>query len=166
MPKKWIVNLTIGVSVAIASTPAALAQGVLTEQQISISSAQEAAIAALDQCRKDGYRVSVTVVDRSGQTKVLMRDDGAAPHTPDTSRRKAYTALTFRTSTSELASRVASNPSAANLKDITDVIILAGGLPIRAGNAVIGGIGVGGAPSGDQDQVCAKAGVDKIINGN
>lgn len=166
MPKKkWIADLIIGVSVAIASTPAALAQGVLT-QQISISLAQEAAIAALDQCRKDGYRVSVTVVDHSGQTKVLLRDDGAAPHTPDTSRRKAYTALTFRTSTSELAARIASNPSAANLKDITDVIILAGGLPIRTGNAVIAGIGVGGAPGGDQDEVCAKAGVDKIINGN
>lgn len=154
----------IGISVVIAFTPIALAQGVLTETQISLSLAQEAATAAIEQCRKDGYRVSVTVVDRSGQTKVLLRDDGSTPNTPDTSRRKAYTALTFRTSTTELATRIAENPNAANLKDITGVIVLAGGLPIRAGNAVIAGIGVGGAPRGDKDEVCAKAGIDKITN--
>ena len=108
--------------------------------------------------------MSVTVVDHSGQVKVMMRDDNSGPHTPDTSRRKAYTALTFRTSTTELANRVASNPSAANLRDITDIILLAGGLPILAGNEVIGGIGVGGAAGGDRDEVCAKAGIDKISN--
>lgn len=94
----------------------------------------------------------------------MLRDDGSAPNTPDTSRRKAYTALTFRTSTSELATRIANNPSAANLEDITDVIVLAGGLPISAGDGVIAGIGVGGAPGGDKDEVCAKAGIDKITN--
>lgn len=162
--KSWnLANLMFAVSIAIFATPA-LAQTVLNERQISLGLAREAANAAINQCRKDGYQVSVTVVDRSGQVKVMMRDDNSGPHTPDTSRRKAYTALTFRTSTTELANRVASNPSAANLRDITDIILLAGGLPIRAGNEVIGGIGVGGAPSGDIDEVCAKAGVDKISN--
>ena len=162
--KRWnLANLMLTVSVAISATPA-LAQSVLNERQISLGLAREAANAAINQCRKDGYQVSVTVVDRSGQVKVMMRDDNSGPHTPDTSRRKAYTALTFRTSTTELANRVASNPSAANLRDITDIILLAGGLPIRAGNEVIGGIGVGGAPGGDRDEVCAKAGIDKISN--
>lgn len=136
--KRWnLANLILVGSIAISATPA-LAQSVLNERQISLGLAREAANAAINQCRKDGYQVSVTVVDRSGQVKVMMRDDGSAPHTPDTSRRKAYTALTFRTSTTELANRVASNPSAANLRDITDIILLAGGLPIRAGNEVIG----------------------------
>lgn len=162
--KRWnLANLILVGSIAISATPA-LAQSVLNERQISLGLAREAANAAINQCRKDGYQVSVTVVDRSGQVKVMMRDDNSGPHTPDTSRRKAYTALTFRTSTSELANRVASNPSAANLRDITDIILLAGGLPIRAGNEVIGGIGVGGAPGGDRDEVCAKAGIDKISN--
>ncbi len=162
--KSWnLANLMFAVSIAISAAPA-LAQTVLNERQISLGLAREAANAAINQCRKDGYQVSVTVVDRSGQVKVMMRDDNSGPHTPDTSRRKAYTALTFRTSTTELANRVANNPSAANLRDITDIILLAGGLPIRAGNEVIGGIGVGGAPSGDIDEVCAKAGVDKISN--
>ncbi|MBW4640453.1 MAG: heme-binding protein [Gloeocapsa sp. UFS-A4-WI-NPMV-4B04] len=162
--KRWnLANLILVGSIAISATPA-LAQSVLNERQISLGLAREAANAAINQCRKDGYQVSVTVVDRSGQVKVMMRDDNSGPHTPDTSRRKAYTALTFRTSTTELANRVASNPSAANLRDITDIILLAGGLPIRAGNEVIGGIGVGGAPGGDRDEVCAKAGIDKISN--
>ena len=162
--KRWnLANLLLVGSIAISATPA-LAQSVLNERQISLGLAREAANAAINQCRKDGYQVSVTVVDRSGQVKVMMRDDNSGPHTPDTSRRKAYTALTFRASTTELANRVASNPSAANLRDITDIILLAGGLPIRAGNEVIGGIGVGGAPGGDRDEVCAKAGIDKISN--
>ena len=162
--KRWnLANLMLAVSIASSATPA-LAQSVLNERQISLGLAREAANAAINQCRKDGYQVSATVVDRSGQVKVMMRDDNSGPHTPDTSRRKAYTALTFRTSTTELANRVASNPSAANLRDITDIILLAGGLPIRAGNEVIGGIGVGGAPGGDRDEVCAKAGIDKISN--
>jgi len=138
------------------------AQNVLQERQISLGLAQDAATAAVERCRKDGFRVAVTVVDRAGQIKTLMRDDGAGPHTTDTSRRKAYTALTLRSSTAELAQRAATNPGAANLKDITDVIFLAGGLPIRSGTEVIGAIGVGGAPGGDKDEACAQTGIDKI----
>ena len=154
--------LTSGIGVFLAAPAPTLAQGILNEKNISLSLAQEAATAAVDQCRKDGYRVSVTVVDRSGQTKVVLSDDGASPHTLNTSRRKAYTALTFRASTTEMAKRIASNPAAANLKDIQDVIILGGGLTLRAGDEVIGAIGVGGAPGGDKDEVCGQAGIDKI----
>jgi uncharacterized protein GlcG (DUF336 family) len=144
------------------SVASASAENVLQEKQVSLRLAQDAATAAVEKCRKDGFRVAVTVVDRAGQIKTLLRDDGAGPHTADTSRRKAYTALTFQTSTAELAQRIASTPGAANLKDITDVIALAGGLPIRSGTDVIGGIGVGGAPGGDKDEICAQAGIDAI----
>ena len=140
----------------------AFAEEVLNVREISLSMAREAADAAIERARKDGYRVSVTVVNRAGQIVVQLRDDGAAPHTTDTSWRNAYTALTLRASTSELMQRAASNPSAAGLADITGVIMLAGGLPIRAGGETIGAIGVGGAPGGDKDEICGQAGIERI----
>ena len=162
--KRWnLANLMLAGSIAISATPA-LAQTVLNERQISLGLAREAASAAINQCRKDGYQVSVTVVDRSGQVKVTMRDDGSSVATPDNSRRKAFTALNFGTSTTAVANLVASNPSLAALRDFTDVLLLGGGLPIRAGNEVIGGIGVSGAPTGASDEVCARAGIAKISN--
>jgi uncharacterized protein GlcG (DUF336 family) len=155
----WLA-LGLGMVVSVATT--ASAEGVLTEKQISLPLAQEAAIGAIEQCRKDGYKVAVTVVDRAGQIKVALRDDGTGPHTLDTSRRKAYTSLTFRQSTSEFAKRVSSIPAAANLKDINEVITLGGGLPILSGTEVIGAIGVGGAPGGDKDEACGQAGINRI----
>ena len=136
----------------------------LNEKQISLPLAQEAAAAAIEYCRKDGYKVSVTVVDRAGRVKVVLRDDGTGPHTLDTSRRKAYTSLTFRTSTNEFAKRIATNPAAAGLKDVDGVITLGGGLPILSGAEVIGAIGVGGAPGGDKDEACSQAGINKIAD--
>ncbi len=156
------VRLAASMSVLASLAMPCFAQSVLTEKQISLTLAQEAATAAITQCRKNGYRVSVTVVDRAGQVKAMMRDDGASPHTVDASRRKAYTSLTFRISTAEFTKRVSSNPAAINLKDLNDVILLAGGLPILAGKEVIGAIGVGGAPGGDKDEVCSQAGIDRI----
>jgi uncharacterized protein GlcG (DUF336 family) len=146
----------------LGSIGAVFSQEVLTEKQISLGLARDAAMAAIEQARKDGYRVSVTVVNRAGQVIAQLRDDGASPHTAQTSWRKAYTALIFRAGTTEIATRIANNPAVANLREITDVTTLGGGLPIRAGNEVIGAIGVGGAPGGDKDEVCAQAGIDKI----
>jgi uncharacterized protein GlcG (DUF336 family) len=137
-------------------------QNVPSEKQLSLPLAQEAAAAAIDQCRKDGYKVTVTVVDRAGRVKVVMRDDGTGPHTLDTSRRKAFTSLSFKTSSAEFAKRVATNPEAAGLRDVDGVITLGGGLPILSGVEVIGAIGVGGAPGGDKDEACARAGINKI----
>jgi uncharacterized protein GlcG (DUF336 family) len=145
-----------------AGSSAAAAQGMVNERQISLGSASEAAEAAIKQCRKDGFRVTVTVVDRSGQIKAVMRDDGTGPHTLDSSRRKAFTSLSFRRSSADFAKMVGTNPAAANLKDIEGVIAVAGGLPIKAGDEVIGAIGVGGAPGGDKDEACAQAGINRI----
>lgn len=157
-----MVGFTFSVGMTLLATTLALADGMLMEKQISLQLAQETAMATIEQCRKDGYKVAVTVVDRAGQIKVILRDDGTGPHTVDSSRRKAYTSLTFRVSTSEFAKRLASNPAAANLKDITDVLVLGGGLPIFSGNEIIGAVGVGGAPGGDKDEACAQAGINKI----
>jgi uncharacterized protein GlcG (DUF336 family) len=142
---------------------AASAEGVVTTKQLSVDVANGIAMATLEQCRKDGFHVSVAIVDRSGNMQVLLKDNGAGPHTPDTARRKAYTSASFGISSADFAKRVA-NPPAATLKDITEVIALAGALPIRAGKDLLGGIGVGGAPAGEKDEACANAGLQKFAN--
>lgn len=151
------------VATAVLSCTAS-AQGVLAVKDVSLGLAQAIAQGVIDQCRKDGFRVTVTVMNRAGQVVVVLRDDGTSPHTVSTSRRKAYTALALRRPISELAQIIASNPGAAGLKDISGVIVLNGGLPIRVGDEVIGSVGVGGSPSGDRDEACAKAGLDKVAD--
>jgi len=154
--------LAILMSFSVAAGCPAAAQ-VLNEKQISLALAHDVAMAAVEQCRKDGYRVAATVVDRAGRTKVIVRDDGAGPHTVEASQRKAYTAAMFRVPTVLFAERI-KQPAAAALTNLENVIALQGGVPIKAGDEVIGAIGVGGAPGGDKDDVCAQAGIQKIAN--
>jgi uncharacterized protein GlcG (DUF336 family) len=134
-------------------------QRAFSERQLPASAALAAAEEALERCRRDGLRVSVVLVDRAGLVKAAVKEDGAGPHTFDTARRKAFTSATFRVSTTEFARRAQTTPALAT---ITDVIALGGGLPIVSGGEVIGAIGVGGAPSGAQDEACAQAGIDAI----
>lgn len=125
--------------------------------------AREAAAAALEKCSEDGHRVSVAVVDHSGVVKVLIRGDGAGPHTTDSSRKKAYTAASLRRPTSEFADLIGKNPALQGLRDMNDdILMLGGGLPIARDGEVIGGIGVGGAPGAQLDEACAQAGVERI----
>ncbi|MFO1352976.1 MAG: heme-binding protein [Gammaproteobacteria bacterium] len=161
MKAKRAMNLLAGAALAASMAPA-LAQ-LPTEKVRPMGLALEAAQAALASCEQAGYKVSVAVVDRAGITRVLLRGDGAGPHTTDSSSRKAYTSASLRRATLELAKMVSENPMAAGVRNLNDkVLILGGGLPIKAGEEVIGGIGVGGAPGGDKDEVCAQAGIDKI----
>jgi uncharacterized protein GlcG (DUF336 family) len=146
-------------------TAAANAQAVISERSLSTDAAIEAATAALKHCRQDGFQVAVTVLDQAGRTKVVVSDDRGRLHTLEHSLRKAYTALTYRTSSAEYGQRVASTPTAAGTLHLEKITTAAGGLPIRAGNDVVGAIGVSGSPGGDKDEVCAKAGIDKIAAG-
>ena len=157
-----LVALLAALGSAVLMPAPAAAQSLLIEKQLSLQLAQEAATGAIEQCRKDGYKVTVTVVDRAGRIKAVLRDDGTGPHTLDTSKRKAYTSLTFKTSTNEFAKRAATVPGAAGLKDVDGVITLGGGLPILSGSEVIGAIGVGGAPGGEKDEACSQAGINRI----
>lgn len=140
---------------------AVFAQGILAEKNLSVALAEEAALAAMQKCQADGFRVAVVVLDRGGTFKAALRNDGAGLHTFDTAWKKAYTSASVRIPTTTFAQRVQTNPGLAS---ITGVIALGGGLPIAVGNEVIGAIGVGGAPSGEADEVCAKAGIDKIAD--
>jgi len=161
---RYVASFCFGAILIVNLSVTASAQNLLNERQISLALAGEAAEGAVMQCRMDGFRVTATVVDRSGQIKAVMRDDGTGPHTIDTSLRKAFTSVSFRTSSADFTRLVETNPAAANLKDIKGVIAVGGGLPIRAGDEVIGAIGVGGAPGGDRDESCAQAGINRIAD--
>ncbi len=154
-------SLILAAAVAVISGTAA-AQSVISQRNLSFDGARDMALGALDACRKQGYAVSVTVLDRSARTRVALHDDNANPHTIENSLRKAYTALTFRAPSEQLAKRAAASPSVLNL---ANVITGGGGLPVFAGKDLIGSIGVSGAPGADLDAPCAQAGIDRIAKG-
>ena len=125
--------------------------------------ASKAIQASLDACNKDGYRVSVSIVDRAGLLRAMVRADGAGPHTVDSSKKKAYTAASLRRSTTELAELINKMPALQALGKVNDqMLMLGGGLPIEIGGEIVGGIGVGGAPGAHLDDACAQAGLDAI----
>jgi uncharacterized protein GlcG (DUF336 family) len=161
MLKRRLPTITAAIVLSIFGT-ATHAQDVLQQKNISLALANEAATAALQFCSAKGWKVSVAVVDRAGQLKTQLRADGAGPHTLDSSRRKAYTSASLREGTSKLLEIVQKNPGAATLPMIDGLLILGGGLPIHAGDEVIGAIGIGGAPGGHLDDQCAEAGIAKI----
>jgi uncharacterized protein GlcG (DUF336 family) len=148
-------------SLVILLLASTLAQDITTVRQLSAKLAMEAVTAALDSCVAEGYRVSVAIVDRTGLVRATVRGDGAGPHTHESALRKAYTSATLGALTSELATRI-QDPNLATLKDIPGVLFLAGGVPIRVGEELIGGIGVAGAPGGNFDEACGNAGIAAI----
>lgn len=115
--------------------------------------------ASIDACRKSGFNIAVTVIDRGGHAQVVLRDTLAMDITLVVSKKKAYTAMSFNAPTSRLDGRF---PGAYSIPKIDGLLISAGGLPITGGGAIIGGIGVSGAPTGEQDESCAQAGIDAI----
>jgi len=132
----------------------------VTEKSLSAALALTIAQTAYDACVKQGYHVSVHVVGRDGETLIAIRGDGAPPHTFENSERKAYTARTFRKPSGEFAQQVKDNPASSQIH-LAKVIAAQGALPIKVGEEVIGAIGVSGAPGGDKDEACSKAGIDK-----
>jgi uncharacterized protein GlcG (DUF336 family) len=159
--KKTVISMAAFVALCVSAASADAAD-VRQEKNISLSLATEAATAAVSFCKEKGWNASAAVVDRAGQLKVLIRGDGAGPHTIDTSRRKAYTSASARANTTAMMENSQKNPLAANLTQIDGFLLLGGGMPIRSGNEVIGAIGVGGAPGGQLDDQCAEAGIKKI----
>jgi uncharacterized protein GlcG (DUF336 family) len=121
-----------------------------------------AAQAALRKCRDSGWQVAVAVVDRSGVVQVLLRDRFAGAHTPRTASGKAWTAASFRTSTTELARISQPGQPQSGLRNLPRVVPLGGGLLIEAQGSTLGAIGVSGAPGGAADDACAQAGIDAI----
>ncbi len=124
--------------------------------------ALDLAMATLEACRAEGYQVAVVVVDRAGLEQVVLRDRYAGPHTVSTATRKAWTSVSFRAGTLELAELTGSDPKFGGLREVTGALFLGGGLPVEAAGTIVGGIGVSGAPAPDLDEACAEAGLDAI----
>ena len=153
-----------GIAIAAAlCAPAVAEDGLLTQKSLSLGMAQAIAIGAMESCKAMGYRISVAVLDRDGLTMVMLRGDGAGLHTPEGAERKAYTARTFRIPSGEFAQRVKDNPTISAVH-LTGIIAAQGALPIKVGDDVIGAVGVSGAPGGEKDEACSKAGIDKVAD--
>jgi uncharacterized protein GlcG (DUF336 family) len=134
----------------------------VTYKSLSPELALELARAALADCQRRGYQVAVTVTDRAGVPQVMLRDRFAGPHTPTTAAGKAWTALTFRTNTGELVGVSQPGMPQAGLRQLPGAVILGGGVIVTAGGSTVGAIGVSGAPGGEADEACAKAGIEAV----
>jgi uncharacterized protein GlcG (DUF336 family) len=144
-----------------ASSGAALAQqGTVSERSISLNAAMELATAALERCRADGYKVTITVLNRHARTAVVVSDDGVNPHTIENSYRKAYTTFTTRSPSGDMQKR----PPLAlqGFLQLANITTLEGALPIFAGKELIGSVGISGAPGGEKDAACAQVGLNRI----
>ena len=155
---KHAAGIALGSALVFASQ--ANAQ-LLTHKDLSLAMATQMAVAAVETCKAKGYNVSVHVLGREGQVIVAMRNENAGIATFENSMKKAYTARTFARSSGEFANGVKGNPNAGALL-LTNIVPTQGALPIKVGNETIGAIGVSGAPGGDKDEACAKAGIDKV----
>lgn len=152
---------------AIGATIPVHAQVQTSGKVLPMSLALEAAQEAIRSCETSGYRISASVVDVAGLERVALRGDRSTVHTRETAFKKAYTEATLgpifgSTTTGALAEKVSKTPTGPALASVSNVILLAGGVAIRSGDETIGALGVGGAPGGALDEMCAVSGVAKI----
>jgi uncharacterized protein GlcG (DUF336 family) len=157
-----LLKVFAGLAITTALSSTVSAQGLVTQKNISLAMAQTIAQAALAQCESMGFKVSAAVVDRGGLTIVMLRGDGAGLHTPEGAERKAYTARTFSQPSADFVKRLSDRPDTIGSLQYTRVLALGGGLPIKAGNEVVGAVGVSGSPG--KDDVCSQAGIDKVAD--
>jgi len=156
-------GLALSAPAGAQTPPAEKGAAPLTEKNVSMRMALAIIDGTLEQCAKDGYKVSVVIVSNDGVVRASLRGDGTAPHTMEFARRKAYTART-RNQTSLAFMKLTDNPASTYLRQIPDVVAVGGGVPIRIGNVPIGAVGVSGAPGGEKDEVCANAGIARVAD--
>ncbi|MGA8048883.1 MAG: heme-binding protein [Burkholderiales bacterium] len=160
--KRFIVMATLGAASLSICSVAAAEDATYSLKFMTPETALTAAQAALKHCRGLGYQVAVAVVDRSGIAQVMLRDRFAGPHTVRTAIAKGWTAASFRTSTSDMVGATQAGKPESGARHITGAVMLGGGLPIDSSGALVGAIGVSGAPGGAEDERCAKAGIEAI----
>ena len=155
-------HLLAGAALAAALAMPASAQ-LLNHKDLSMATALAIATTAIETCKGNGFRVSATIVGREGQIIVQLRGDDTGPHTIENSQKKAYTARTFRIPSGEFVKRVKDNPTSGAVH-LSGIVAAQGALPIKIGDEVIGAAGVSGAPGGEKDEACVKAGIDKVAD--
>lgn len=146
----------------VASAGTQAAESTYAIKLMTPETALKAAQAGLKKCREGGYQVAIAVVDRTGQTQVVLRDRFAGMHTPEAAVNKAWTAVSFKSNTSQFAENTQSGKESSGIRSIPRVLAIGGGMMIEAGGALYGGIGVSGAPTGAADDACAKAGIAAV----
>jgi len=154
--------ITVASTCAYAWAMPAGAQ-LLNHKDLTASIAFTIAETAIATCKENGYKVSVTVVGRNGEIILQVRGDDANPHTMENSMRKAYTARTTRSPSGALVDRLKADPTLPFVH-LTNIIAIQGALPIKVGDDVIGAAGASGAPAGEKDEACVKAGLDKVAD--
>jgi uncharacterized protein GlcG (DUF336 family) len=159
--RKFTITLALTLGVVM---PATAEQALIGFKVMSPETALELARASLADCRKRGYQVAVAVVDRFGVAQVVLRDRFAGPHTPETARRKAWTAVSFRTDTLTMAEETQAGKPQSGARRVTDALMIGGGVPVEAGGSIVGGIGISGAPGGEADDACARAGIEAVAD--
>src|SRR3954452_24994210 len=146
----------------LLTAPVGAQDALVSYKSLAPEVALDLARAALSSCRERGFQVAVAVVDRFGVTQVLLRDRFAGPHTVATATGKAWTAVSFRTNTGELAAATQAGLPQSGIRTLPGVVALGGGVTIEAGGSLVGAVGVSGAPGGEADEACAKAGIEAV----
>ena len=152
------------ITVLFATTSlSALADDLLNTHRLSATLAGEAVGAAVASCASQGYAETAVLVDADGVRQALLRGDRAGSHSLDSANDKAYTAASFKTDTSALVERAKAVPGfSALFTQIPHLVLFGGGVVIKLNDEVVGAIGAAGAPGGNLDEACARAGLDKI----
>jgi len=154
--RKQISLFTLGIAFFVSSSFAALPQ----QSYLPSEMANKAVLAAVEQCKQDGYNISAAIVDKAGVVIAQLRADNAGPHTIDSSKNKAYTSASLKEPTQKLAELISKFPNIQALRDMnSQILMLGGGFPIQINGEVVGGLGVGGAPGVKLDEKCARAGL-------
>ena len=161
MDRKHFGNL-LAICALLIAPPSRAQESLVTYKSLTPEIALDLARAALADCQKRGYQVAVAVVDRFGVPQIMLRDRYAGPHTPATASGKAWTAATFRSSTSNLFAISQPGMMQAGIRNLPGTVIIGGGLVVESAGSLVGAIGVSGAPGGDADEACAKAGIEAV----
>ena len=153
------------IAVAVAAVALAAPAGAQTLQRkdLSVDTALVIATTAMATCKAQGYRVSAAVLGRNGELLVHLRGDNTGPHTMENSFKKSFTSLTFRIPSGEMEDRLKKNPQ-MGAQYLTGFTTGRGALPIKIGDEVVGAAGASGAPGGEKDEACVKAGIDKVAD--
>lgn len=161
-----IASLALCAGSAFAAQPAAPATSkVLQQSNVSLALANDLVNATLAACHAEGRSAVAVVLDRGGNLIAVQRDDNVGPHNTGAAQRKAFTALSTKSATRQLAANVRANPESQNLTTVQDLLLIGGGLPLKVGNDVIGALGVGGAGGAEQDEACGLAAIAKVMPG-
>ncbi|WP_373990329.1 heme-binding protein [Duganella sp. BuS-21] len=154
----------LALALAAAMAPASAAAPLqVTRPDITLEGAMRLLEATMEACHAGGKTLAAAVVDRSGNLVALQRDDNVGPHNTLAAQRKAYTALSTKSATGTLADNARANTPTNNLNTVSELLLLGGGVPVSAGTAIIGAIGVAGAGGPGIDESCALSAIARVF---